>query len=78
VRLGTRDGLVTLEMVDEERGLPAEIVESLCAGRTIDIGDGLTAMRERLLQLGGRLEVHLAPDEGLVMTGLLPRHEAAH
>jgi signal transduction histidine kinase len=35
-------------------------------------------MRERLLHLGGHLDVRLTSHEGLAMTGLLPRHEAAH
>jgi PAS domain S-box-containing protein len=78
VRLDVREGLIALDMLDEERRLPAEVVAHLCAGRATDPGDGLTGMRARLLQLGGRLDVRLTPDQRLVMTGMLPRHTPAH
>jgi len=56
IRLSRDSGEVVLEMVDEGRGMPAEVLDKL--RRAIPpLGVGIAGMRERLRQLGGTLEI---------------------
>ena len=60
VRL-SRDGAgAFLEVEDFGSGLPAEVERNLASG-AIDVGVGLTAIRERLAQHLGTLEIYTSP-----------------
>jgi signal transduction histidine kinase len=56
-----------LEVVDDGQGL----------GEDVEAGVGLRSMRERALELGGRVEVTCPPSGGTVVTAVLPTLEAA-
>ncbi len=56
VRLGLNDGELTLEVRDNGRGFPAEMLEDGERGPA-RLGVGIRGMRERLQQLGGRLVI---------------------
>lgn len=56
VRLALNDGEITLEIRDRGKGLPAGILENGTSGPS-RLGVGIRGMRERLQQLGGRLEI---------------------
>lgn len=58
VRLARLDGQVVLEVKDQGSGAPHAITKSDLA--TADTGVGVAGMRERLRQLGGRLEIESA------------------
>ena len=47
---------VTLEIRDEGRGIPTEVLKALPTG-VANLGVGIAGMRERLRQLGGRVEI---------------------
>ena len=75
VSLGEDRGVVTLEVTDDGSGFdPARVEEAL------DHGFGMTAMRERVEQIGGTLEVHTAPGTGTRVVVRLQQEEmrAAH
>ncbi|MEA3207116.1 MAG: two-component system, NarL family, sensor histidine kinase UhpB [Chthoniobacter sp.] len=64
IHLRTENGTLILEVRDRGRGLPAQDREVL--------GVGIAGMKERLLQLGGRLEI--TPNEpGTAVIARLPR-----
>jgi PAS domain S-box-containing protein len=70
VRL-TRDASgAYLEVEDHGSGLPAEVERSLASG-AMDIGVGLTAIRERLAQNLGNLEIFSSP-EGTRLRAFVP------
>ena len=54
VRLALQDGSVLLEVKDQGRGAPPEI---LATSNPTVVGLGVAGMRERLRQLGGQLEI---------------------
>jgi PAS domain S-box-containing protein len=56
VRLALDSGWVTLEIEDEGKGFSAERFEN-GAGAPVALGVGIRGMRERLRELGGRLEI---------------------
>jgi PAS domain S-box-containing protein len=56
VRLALDSGWVTLEARDKGKGLPGEALDKR-TGAPITLGVGIRGMRERLHQLGGRLEI---------------------
>jgi signal transduction histidine kinase len=74
VRLQVRGGNATLEIADSGRGFPADMLENVdrC---DVPLGVGILGMRERLQQLGGRLE--LASDDGAVVKATVPIAEPA-
>jgi signal transduction histidine kinase len=60
VRVASEDGLLRIEIADNGRGIdPA---------RSAAGGHGLTNMRERLAQIGGRLTIQSRPGEGTTLT----------
>jgi signal transduction histidine kinase len=61
VRLFNSGGKITLEVIDEGKGMPAQYsVESDQAGMNA-LGVGLRGMEERMRQLGGELELLSSP-----------------
>jgi signal transduction histidine kinase len=62
VRLCAEDGVLRLEVADDGTGL----------GEDVPAGVGLRSMRERALELGGRVEVACPPSGGTVVTAVLP------
>jgi len=65
VRLAVDDETLTVEVVDDGRGLPAEMVA----------GVGLTSMRERAEEMGGTCRVEAAPGGGTRAVAVLPLPE---
>jgi signal transduction histidine kinase len=66
------DDLVILAVSDDGRGLHADVLERFRGGHAGGIG--LAGMRERLAELGGRLEVDSGPT-GTRIRAILPTHE---
>jgi two-component system nitrate/nitrite sensor histidine kinase NarX len=63
VRINCLDGGTTLTIEDDGVGFDPAAVSS-----TMEGGFGLASMRERVEQLGGRLDVHTAPNAGTRIT----------
>ena len=63
------DGQLSLEVEDRGKGIPPEKREAMESGGTP--GVGIRGMRERLRQLGGRLEIN-SSDSGTVVVARLP------
>lgn len=68
VRLAQADGLLTLSIADDGRGLPAELREGAL---------GLVGMRERATLVGATCEVRLNPGGGTVVVVRVPVQEEA-
>lgn len=62
VRLSLSDDCLVVELTDDGRGIPADV----------PAGVGLTAMRERTVELGGTLEIGSTPGRGSRVTARLP------
>jgi len=69
VRLAFEDGEVTLEVKDQGRGTPSEILDT--SGSVAALGVGVAGMRERVRQLGGRLEI-ASGSAGTTVKAILP------
>jgi PAS domain S-box-containing protein len=69
VRLMSKKDRIVLEVQDQGKGIPEEKLRSL--GRSGRVGVGFGGMRERLRQLGGRLEVN-SGKHGTLVTAVLP------
>jgi signal transduction histidine kinase len=74
IRLRQRDHHVMVEIEDKGKGIPPEKREQLAAAGPA--GVGIRGMRERLRQLGGRLEIN-SNGSGTVVTVRLPIPEAS-
>lgn len=70
LRLRAENGELRLEISDEGRGIAPPLLEKFERG-SAGLGVGLAGMRERLRQLGGRLEVS-AENPGTTVRALLP------
>ncbi len=76
IRLDQDPNEVTLEVSDDGRGMPSGILEHRIE-TTRTLGVGIVGMRERVRQLGGRLEIH-SSTQGTIVKALLPlQHRAA-
>ncbi len=62
VRLGAENGHLEVRVVDDGRGLPADVHS----------GVGMSAMRERAAELGGSLRVESRAGGGTIVTAVLP------
>jgi len=72
IRLRAENGELRLEICDEGRGVAPSVLEKFeRGGAGAGLGVGLAGMRERLRQLGGRLEVR-AEKPGTCVRALLP------
>ena len=69
VRLAFEDSEVTLEVRDQGRGMPSEILDT--SGSVAALGVGVAGMRERVRQLGGRLEI-ASGGAGTTVKAILP------
>ncbi len=70
LRLRGKSGAVTLEVSDQGRGMPPELLEQQRSG-TDGLGLGIPGMRERLHELGGRLEIETGR-KGTTIRAVLP------
>lgn len=71
VELSTNEGMAILAVKDDGKGIPSTIlVKTDKAPRRI-IGVGLRGMRERLTQLGGKLEIS-STEHGATLTAAVP------
>jgi signal transduction histidine kinase len=70
IRLSLRRKEATLQVQDQGRGIPPEILQSAGQG-WMGLGVGLRGMRERLRQLGGELEVS-SNAQGTTVTAIVP------
>jgi signal transduction histidine kinase len=68
VSAGKRD--ISLKLVDQGKGIPAEMLKTP-ADEGSRVGVGLRGMRERVKQLGGKLEISSGPG-GTTVTASLP------
>ncbi len=75
VHLGVSPGSVVLKVSDKGTGFSQKLLETPKGGRA-EIGVGLPGMRERVKQLGGRLEVKTSP-HGTTVTTTLPLPDGA-
>lgn len=66
--LGATGQTIALEIRDSGRGIPPEILKS---GPTGTLGVGISGMRERLLQLGGTIEI-LPGNPGTIVRATIP------
>jgi signal transduction histidine kinase len=69
VKLDVQSGGLRFTIRDYGRGIPADVVDSVCSGRS-DIGVGLAGMRERVSELGGHLAIE--SDGGTCIRVTLP------
>lgn len=70
VSLELEDGKISLAVRDYGKGLSAEMLESFGAMGS-NLGVGLTGMRERILELGGKLEI-VSQKPGLLVRVAIP------
>jgi PAS domain S-box-containing protein len=66
VRLSMTDGQSVLEIRDEGRGIPSEVLEQLNEDARRSCGVGLRGMEERVRQLGGKLEIASTPNGTII------------
>jgi PAS domain S-box-containing protein len=69
VRLAQRDGKVRLEIIDRGKGIPAK--KQLDLNSPGQLGVGFRGMRERVLQIGGNLEIHSGAN-GTTVVAIVP------
>jgi PAS domain S-box-containing protein len=72
VRLQVSSDTVVLEVKDQGRGIPAEVLSGNGGSRSACPGVGIAGMRERLRQLGGTLQVISEPRQGTAVRAMLP------
>jgi signal transduction histidine kinase len=73
VALRSSDDVITLEVEDAGRGIPAEISQRGASG---NIGVGISGMRERIRQLGGTLEI-IAKKPGTLVRASVPNPQSS-
>jgi PAS domain S-box-containing protein len=71
VGLSMKDGMAVLEIRDAGKGIPSTILQESGEAWQRFIGVGLRGMRERLSQLGGRLEIS-STERGATVIASLP------
>ena len=76
VRLWLEDGKVILEVRDKGKGAPASILE-FSNDALGTLGVGLRGMRERVRQLGGKLELS-SSEKGMTVRAVVPVGLASH
>ncbi|MGH9497960.1 MAG: PAS domain S-box protein [Terriglobales bacterium] len=76
VRLLYRDEMCMLEIEDEGKGMPPQLMEQSGEDWMGALGVGLRGMNERMSQLGGRLEVFAKKDRGTIVRAFVPAFES--
>jgi PAS domain S-box-containing protein len=76
IRLLMKDGVVTLEVSDAGKGVPAALLEQSGQDWTGALGVGLRGMNERMRQLGGSLEV-VSSERGTTVSAMVPAAECS-
>jgi PAS domain S-box-containing protein len=76
IRLYCAENVVTLQVTDHGKGVPAEILEQGTQDWMGSLGVGLRGMSERLQQLGGALEISLPGGGGTDVRATLPLQSA--
>jgi two-component system NarL family sensor kinase len=71
VRLAANNGMIRFEVVDHGKGIPVEVLDAYNGESFTKLGVGLRGMKERIRQLGGRLEVSSSA-EGTIVSALIP------
>ena len=71
IHLATKQGMVILEIMDRGKGIPPGSHDPSSHDRMEMPGVGLRGMNERMLQLGGRLEI-VSTDKGTTVTAVIP------
>jgi len=71
VELSTRQGMAVLEIRDNGKGMPSAVLKESDESSYRVIGVGLRGMRERLGQLGGKLEIS-STENGATVTAEVP------
>jgi PAS domain S-box-containing protein len=74
IRLLTRDGMGILEIEDEGKGMPSQLLEQTDQDWTGALGVGLRGMNERMTQLGGMLEV-VSKETGTIVRASVPAED---
>jgi PAS domain S-box-containing protein len=72
VRLLTRDGMGVLQIEDDGKGMPADLLEQSGQDWMGALGVGLRGMNERMQQLGGRLEIIPKESRGTIVNAIIP------
>lgn len=71
VSLRATGGAVKVQVGDFGKGMPSDGLKSAHAGDA-PLGVGIQGMKERMRQLGGRLDITSRPNEGTLVTATLP------
>ena len=71
VRLDVNDGMATLQVKDEGKGMPPGKLDDFRSGLPGLLGVGLRGMNERMRQFGGHLEV-ASTAQGTIITATVP------
>jgi len=71
IRLLTTEDSVILEIQDHGKGIPSDRLDQSEPGRMHGPGVGLRGMYERMLQMGGRLDL-VSGEEGTTIRAVIP------
>jgi PAS domain S-box-containing protein len=74
IRLSMKDGMAVLEIKDEGKGIPSQLLEESGEDWLGSLGVGLRGMHERMRQLRGKLEIS-STEKGTVVTANVPAGE---
>jgi len=76
IHLATNEGMAVLEIKDRGKGIAPRSLEPSSQDRMGVPGVGLRGMNERMLQLGGRLEI-ASTDQGTTLRAVIPISEGS-
>lgn len=76
VRVDMQDGMMSLQVADQGKGIPREVLDALNQGSLGKLGIGLRGMKERMRQLGGSLEIS-SNGHGTIVTATVPVGEGS-
>jgi two-component system NarL family sensor kinase len=76
VRLSIKEGMCILEIEDQGKGIPQQLLEQSSQGWAGAPGVGVRGMNERMRQLGGRLEL-VSRKNGAMVRAIVPATESS-